>query len=789
MWNETGLLLRLWRLLNAVPWIVVSFALLAVHLDQADGGLCFPTSAILNCAHQACGCHESLRPILTDGGLAPYVISARTRVDDSAPNDAGAGGNFGLASVLSVGVGVKRFPHCTGASGIDGNGFDQEEEVIITFDSPVPAANVVFELGNYVPNGNSAVVFLHGSTVPSSVHVIPALELEKHSVFDPFGILAVDLGLFENLPDDLFISAVRIRAIHKLFVLREIGIRASCDDGDPCTLDSCESGPCMFVPAPAGTPCGDSEEGPCDLPDVCDGDGMCQPNWAPLGTSCGNPTNTDCTDPDSCDGMGNCSVADAPNGERCGDGLGCTTGEVCRDGFCGSTACVVFTGGCDNNLWSCAGNWDLLGTYPDNTPPVTYSVILHPGDDVILDVDVCIDALQVLHQAVLAITQIGLNGHLKIAQPTGLFLFGTIFMDNSQLLDVAAGSIFIGPGGLLGRSPVRSIVPGAADIVAGNMLLSRGTSCPPDCPPQEGGTIELSGTMSLTVNGNMVLNGIGATSCESTRFRGLIVPPPKFRAQDFSFTDVQGDFEILGAAAAAYSSSVPMNLGGDFNQQGTEPSCFEWEEGGLVLTSFGGGQVFEVGGRDVGPTQAGYLNNFAMGAIEVVPNGVVTFRNGFANQSTTAPCEEALYVGELILGAGARITLEGCRVYYRSLEDRGAMISTVGCGSLQLVPSCVVNGDCADGIVCTDDICGIGTGECVYTTISSLMFSDLDGSQFIDIDDLLCMLEAFAGRPTCPLERADLFPCGGNGAVDLDDLVAFLLAFNAEFACPNPCPP
>ena len=40
-----------------------------------------------------------------------------------------------------------------------------------------------------------------------------------------------------------------------------------CDDGNPCTIDECVNGICVYTPAPAGTPCSSG---------TCDGQGGCQ---------------------------------------------------------------------------------------------------------------------------------------------------------------------------------------------------------------------------------------------------------------------------------------------------------------------------------------------------------------------------------------------------------------------------------------------------------------------------------------------------------------------------------
>ncbi len=158
-----------------------------------------------------------------------------------------------------------------------------------------------------------------------------------------------------------------------------------CDDGNPCTADSCVNGiGCQFAPA-AGScddgnacttgdhcaagwcvpdamlvcddanPCTDDScdlatgcltednTAPCDDGDACtDGDvcaqGACQPGGGP---NCddGNP----CTD-DSCDPAIGC--VNVPNTASCDDGDACTLVDVCADGSCVGTGAPV----CDDGL-------------------------------------------------------------------------------------------------------------------------------------------------------------------------------------------------------------------------------------------------------------------------------------------------------------------------------------------------------------------------------------------------------------------------------------------------------
>ncbi len=59
---------------------------------------------------------------------------------------------------------------------------------------------------------------------------------------------------------------------------------------------------------------------------------------------------------------------------------------------------------------------------------------------------------------------------------------------------------------------------------------------------------------------------------------------------------------------------------------------------------------------------------------------------------------------------------------------------------------------------------------------------DLDKNDVINLDDILCVLEAFTIPSACP--GSDLAPCGGNGIINLDDILAELSAFTGIYSCP-----
>jgi hypothetical protein len=132
------------------------------------------------------------------------------------------------------------------------------------------------------------------------------------------------------------------------------------DDGNPCTDDLCDgNGNVIHPPKAAGTACGEqTPQGPCDNPDVCDGKGVCQPNYKTATTVC-RSANGQCDVAESCTGTGPLCPANAyapkttacvgtSNGGACDGTDSCDGAGVCVDGFKPSTTvCRAAAGQCD----------------------------------------------------------------------------------------------------------------------------------------------------------------------------------------------------------------------------------------------------------------------------------------------------------------------------------------------------------------------------------------------------------------------------------------------------------
>jgi len=103
----------------------------------------------------------------------------------------------------------------------------------------------------------------------------------------------------------------------------QAGSAEDCDDGNGCTVDSCDAASGCVHSAASGTPCEDGSK--CTAGDLCQ-DTVC------AGTALVCDDKNACT-VDSCDSQKGCTTS--PEAEiACDDGSKCTDGDTCKGGYC-----------------------------------------------------------------------------------------------------------------------------------------------------------------------------------------------------------------------------------------------------------------------------------------------------------------------------------------------------------------------------------------------------------------------------------------------------------------------
>ncbi len=124
------------------------------------------------------------------------------------------------------------------------------------------------------------------------------------------------------------------------------GAAPPTDDGNPCTVDSCD--PITGVvhsPVTVGAACDNNTV--CDGRETCSASGACVSGPAPS-----LDDSNDCT-VDMCDAVGGVQHQAVPGGSACNDGNPCTTGEACGDGTCSGGSLPTLDDGNPCTIDSC----------------------------------------------------------------------------------------------------------------------------------------------------------------------------------------------------------------------------------------------------------------------------------------------------------------------------------------------------------------------------------------------------------------------------------------------------
>jgi len=163
---------------------------------------------------------------------------------------------------------------------------------------------------------------------------------------------------------------------------------ADCDDDDPCTVaDECALGQCKGFQVACDC-VKDSDCGPLEDGDVCNGTLVCDTASVPHLCSVDPGTIIECDEPEgpgfeclaaSCHSVtGECSLVSANDGQACDDGDQCTVGESCLEGVCGAGVETNCTDGnpCTTDL--CAPESGCI--YENNDSPCQDGDLCTVGD-------------------------------------------------------------------------------------------------------------------------------------------------------------------------------------------------------------------------------------------------------------------------------------------------------------------------------------------------------------------------------------------------------------------------
>jgi hypothetical protein len=414
----------------------------------------------------------------------------------------------------------------------------------------------------------------------------------------------------------------------------------------------------------------------------CNGNGIPDDIDIEVGTS------TDCNQnriPDECE------IESCPGDPRCDDCNLNGLPDSCdiesgssndRDGNGIPDECVFFTGEV-GEAWSDPGNWSG-GIVPNNKGELMFSVTVGGADaKAIVDISVIITTLRVTDGATVGVVK-ECDCDLRVVGAGGILNLGKMYVDFDRVVFVPNGPYVIGQDGIYAKWPF-SQTETSSSLVAKEVLM-----LPTTCGSPE--QLTLVDQMALITSGALEMDGRGAVGC-GTVAGGQT--PPILKALPATDVVVGTDFKTVGGADV--SNDPPASLGGtpdDFPvfmtvngnvvNESVVPELYQLSDATIVLN---GGGVFEVAGEVFGASQQGFGTpenpNFSLGRLEIAPGSKVLVANQVPNLVSDGPCQEALYVRELVVRGGSFVLLEDARVYYEWLiiED-GAGVKGVGCGAV-----------------------------------------------------------------------------------------------------------
>jgi len=225
------------------------------------------------------------------------------------------------------------------------------------------------------------------------------------------------------------------------------------------------------------------------------------------------------------------------------------------------------------------------------------------------------------------------------------------------------------------------------DVILDALVIADGASL--DISGQGGcdGNLEIVESGGLFLDGSLTDTGPCVAGGASARGGHT---PPNLTIRGPGATSIVYSTTFEGTVNLLVDSSVPMSLGGDFNNNCVSGLCFNMRDGALLLTGnspAGPEQRIEAAATDMGPVGTIEGADYAIGTLEIAAGAEVTFNDTFDNDGNgQGACTEAVYVSTLRVGAPATITLDNVRVYYETLDpdplDPGVIVNTIGCGAL-----------------------------------------------------------------------------------------------------------
>jgi hypothetical protein len=168
---------------------------------------------------------------------------------------------------------------------------------------------------------------------------------------------------------------------------------------------------------------------------------------------------------------------------------------------------------------------------------------------------------------------------------------------------------------------------------------------------------------------------------------------------------IGGDYSVSSSSSLILPDPVWwLRVGGDLDIAIDSPSRFVMDQATIELTGLGDAptQTLEVFARDLGPVNEGFAtSNFLLGALRIRGGATVGLVDNHNN--ATGKGQEAIYVNELVVPAGATLVTNGYRIYTRAATIAGTVSNPADIIVVPGTPPCPADFN-GDGVVNAMDI-------------------------------------------------------------------------------------
>ncbi len=236
-----------------------------------------------------------------------------------------------------------------------------------------------------------------------------------------------------------------------------------------------------------------------------------------------------------------------------------------------------------------------------------------------------------------------------------------------------------GAGSSVDLSSLHTIGPSNTNENNSLSATNSGTLIVPNLTTFSDVTITTDSTAAFNVSANQTFSFLSGTTTINT---GSVVNQGKMNLGDTTVS-LPESLTVNGTGGLSVVLGGTLQVTG--NLVGNTTNSAQFKPSGTVVLNSGAGtnhapQLLEAMSQDLGMVSAGFNNNFAYGSLQLTSNTSVKLVDNSHN--STGIGAEAVYVGTLIVPAGATLDLNGLHVYARAVLNNGTILN----GAIQQLP-------------------------------------------------------------------------------------------------------